>query len=129
MTREKVFLSIERQMVAELGDDDLSHQSWSGDTAVNRPRGWRWTHDAVLAPATGVLGTDVNVHFQLRRQILQNPALVLPDASFRAAAARTLLVRFAHIVLVPIVGQLGQIKRSVAPATRECCFTLELVLR
>ena len=37
--REEVFLAVQRQVVAELGDDDLSDQSRSGDAAGNRSLG------------------------------------------------------------------------------------------
>ena len=117
MAREEVFLTVERQVVAELGDDDLRDQPWSGDAASNRPHRRRRACHAVLAVPAGVLGSHVDVHFELRRNVLQNPALVLADAVFGATAAGALLVRFAQIMLVPIVRQLVEVEFS-ATATR-----------
>ena len=117
VSHEEVFLTVERQVVAELGDDDLRDQAWSGDATSNRPHRRRRACHAVLAVSAGVLGSHVDVHFELRRDVLQNPALVLANAIFRPAAARTLLVRFAQVMLVPIVRQLVEVEFS-ATATR-----------
>ena len=48
VTREEVFLTVERQVVAELGDDDLSDQSRSGDAAGDRSHRRRRARHAVL---------------------------------------------------------------------------------
>ena len=117
VTREEVFLTVKRQMVAELGDDDLSDQPRSGDAASNRSLGrWRARH-AVFAVPAGVLESHVDMHFELRRHILQNAALVLADAVLGPTAAGALLVRFAQVMLVPIVRQFVEIEFS-ATATR-----------
>src|SRR5882757_5723863 len=117
VAREEVFLTVKRQMVAELGDDDLSDQPRSGDAASYRSLGRCRTRHAVFAVSASVLGSYVDMHFQLRRHILQNAALVLADAVFRPAAARALLVRFAQVMLVPIVRQLVEVEFP-ATATR-----------
>ena len=118
VAREEVFLTVKRQVVAELGDDDLRDQPWSGDAASDRPHGRRRACHAVFAVPAGVLGSHVDVHFELRRHVLQNAALVLADAVFRPAAARALLVRFAQIVLVPIVRQLVEVEFSTTATRR-----------
>ena len=87
VAREEVFLTVQRQVVAELGDDDLSDQPWSGDAASNRPHRRRRARHAVFAVPAGVLGSHVDVYFELRRDVLQNPALILTNAVFRSAAA------------------------------------------
>ena len=122
VTREEVFLTIERQVVAELGDDDLSDQPRSGDAASNRPHGRRRARHAVFAVPAGVLGSHVDVHFELRRDVLQNPALVLADAILGPTAAGALLVRFAQVMLVPIVRQLVEVEFS-ATATPRCWWS------
>ena len=110
MAREEVFLPIERQVVAELTDDDLSDQPWSGDAASNWPHRRRWAHHAVFAVPAGVLGSHVDVDFELRRDVLQNSALVLANAVFRSAAADALLVRLVQVMLVPKVRQLIEVE-------------------
>ena len=117
VAREEVFLPVERQVVAELADDDLSDQPRSGDAASNRPHRRRRARHAVFAVPAGVLGPHVDVHFELRRDVLQDPALVLADAVFGSAAAGALLVRLAQVVLVPIVRQLVEVEFSATPAT------------
>ena len=72
VAREEVFLPVQRQVIAELSDDDLSDQPWSGDAASNRPHRRRWAHHAIFAVPAGVLGSHVDVHFELRRDVLQN---------------------------------------------------------
>jgi hypothetical protein len=112
VTREEVFLPVQRQVIAELSDDDLSNQPWSGDAASNRPHR-RWlAHHSIFAVPAGVLGSHVDVHFELRRHVLENAALVLADAVFGPTAAGTLLVRFAQVLLVSIVRQLIEVELS-----------------
>ena len=110
VAREEVFLAVKRQVVAEFGDDNLRDQPWPGDAASDRPhRRWRACH-AVLAVPAGVLRSHVDVYFELRRDVVQNPALVLADAVLRPAAVRALLVRIVQIMLVPIVRQLVEVE-------------------
>ena len=117
VTREEVFLSVQRQVVAELADDDLSDEPWSGDAASNRPLGRRWAHHAIFAVPAGVLGSHVDVHFELRRHVLQDLGLVLADAILRPTAAGALLFRLAQVLLVPIVRQLVEVEFSTATTT------------
>jgi hypothetical protein len=97
--REEAFLTVKRPVVAELGDDDLS----------NRPHRRGRARHAILAVPAGVLGSHVDVHFELRRDVLQDPALVLADAVLGATAAGALLVRFAQVLLVPKVRQFVEV--------------------
>ena len=120
MTREEVFLPVQRQVVAELTDDDLSDQPWSGDAASNRPHRRRWARHAIFAVPAGVLGSHVDVHFELRRDVLQNPALVLADAVLGPTAAGALLVRLAQVMLVPKVRQLIEVEFSATATSRGC---------
>ena len=97
-------------MIAEFTNDDLRDQSWSGDAASNWPHRRRWTRHAIFAVPTGVLGSQVHVHFELRRNVFQDSVLVLADAVLGPTAARTLLVRLAQVVLVPKVRQLIEVE-------------------
>ena len=118
VTREEVFLPVQRQVIAEFSDDDLSDQPWSGDAASNWPHRRRWAHHAIFAVPAGVLGSHVDVHFELRGDVLQDLALVLANAVFGPAAAGALLVRLAQVLLVPKVGQLIEVE---FPATATPC--------
>ena len=120
MAREEVFLSIERQVVAELGDDNLSDQPRSGDAASNRPRRQRRARHAIFAVPAGVLGPHVDVHFELRGDVFQDLALVLADAVLGPTAAGALFVGFAQVMLVPKVWQFVEVEFSTT-ATSRCC--------
>ena len=119
MTREEVFLPVQRQVVAELGDDNLSDQPRSGDAASNRPRRQRRARHAIFAVPAGVLGPHVDVHFELRGDVLQDPALVLADAVLGPTAAGALFVSFAQVMLMPKVWQFVEVEFS-ATATSRC---------
>src|SRR3954466_1906056 len=69
VTREEVFLPVQRKVIAEFTDDDLRDQPWSGDAASNRPHWRRRARHAIFAVPTGVLGPYVDVHFELRRDV------------------------------------------------------------
>jgi hypothetical protein len=69
------------------------------------------------------------VYFELRRDVLQNSALVLANAVFRSAAAGALLVRLAQIMLVPIVRQPVEVEFSATATTMKRYFVLEWILR
>jgi hypothetical protein len=57
------------------------------------------------------------MHFELRRDVLQNPALILADTIFRSATVGALLVSVVQIVLMPKVRQPVEVEFS-ATATR-----------
>ena len=120
VAREEVFLPVQRQVIAELTDDDLSDQPWSGDAASNRPHRRRWAHHAIFAVPAGVLGSHVDVHFELRRDVFQDSALVLADAVLGPTAAGALLVRLAQVMLVPKVWQLIEVEFSATATSRGC---------
>jgi hypothetical protein len=126
VAREEVFLPVQRQVIAELSDDDLSHEPWSGDAASNWPHRRRWAHHAIFAVPAGVLGSHVDVHFELGGDVLQDLALILANAVFGAAAAGALLVRLAQVLLVPKVGQLVEVELS-GTATACCCWARQFL--
>ena len=86
MTGEDVFLAIERQMVAKLADDDLRNQSGAGDASRDRPLRGRRTRHPIFAVAARVLRPHVLVHFQLRRDVFENPGDLLADPVLRAGS-------------------------------------------
>jgi len=118
VTRKEVFLTIERQVVAELADDDLSNEPWPRDAASNWPQRRWWAHHAIFAVPAGVLGPNVDVYFELRRNVLQDLAFILADAVLVPTTAGTLLVRLAQVMLVPKVRQLIEVE---FPATATTC--------
>ena len=65
VSHKDVFLSIQRQMIAELTDNDLSDQTRSGNATDNGSFRRRRTRDSVFAVTTGILRTNVFVNFQL----------------------------------------------------------------
>ena len=77
VTREQVFLPVGRQGAAEHSDKNRSNESWSGDAASNWPHWRARAQHAVFAVPTGVFGSQVHMHLELRRNVLQNSALVL----------------------------------------------------
>ena len=111
-------MPVKWQVIAEFTDNDLSHEPWSGYATSNRPHRRWWAHHAILAVPTSVLGSQVHVHFELRRNVLQNSALVLADAVLGPTTARALLVRLAQVMLVPKVRQLIEVE---FPATAMSC--------
>ena len=120
VTREEVFLPIERQVVAEFSDEDLSDQPWPGDAASNWPHRRRWARHAIFAVPTGILGSHVDVHFELRRNVFQDSALVLTDAVLGPATTGALLVRLAQVMLVPKVWQLIEVEFPATATCRSC---------
>ena len=112
VTGEEVFLSVKRHMVAELADDDLSDEPWTGDATNDRPLGWRWAYHTVLAIAAGVLGPHMHVHFQLGRHVIEDLSLVLADAILRPPTTTARLLGGSYVEFVAIMGQLRKVQLS-----------------
>ena len=106
MSHQDIFESIKREMVGELAHDHERDQAGSGDPARNGlGRHGRAGH-AVATFGTGVLGQDVNFHFQPRRDEIEFAGLVFADACFGAAAAGAGLLALGHIVRDADVGEM-----------------------
>ena len=106
MSRQDIFESIEREMVGELADDHEGDQAGAGDPSRHGLGGHRRAGHAVAALRAGVLGQDVNLHFQPRRDEIEFAGLVFADALFWAAAAGAGLLGLGHIVLDADVGEM-----------------------
>jgi len=83
-------LPVERQMIAELGDDDLGDQRLGRQAARHDMLGGVGLHDRARAAAASVFGAARDQNAQLRRDHVQPFADVLADPGHLAAAARAL---------------------------------------
>ncbi len=116
MTHPDVFLAVQRQMVAELADDDVGHQPGASDAPGQGPfRRWRTGH-AVLAVPTSVLRPHMLVDLQLGGNVFQHSGHVFADAVLDAPAMAALLFR-RQVVFVTMVRQTGQIEFALLTAT------------
>ena len=61
------------------------------------------------------------MHFELRRNILQDLAFILANAVFRSAAGNALLVGLTQVMLVPKVRQLIEVEFSATATTCGYC--------
>jgi hypothetical protein len=61
---------------------------------------------AIAALRAGVLGQDMDIHFQLRRDEFKLPRQVLADALFLAAAAGANFLLLGHVMLDAMVGEM-----------------------
>jgi hypothetical protein len=91
--------AIERQVFGKLGDDQLSKYAGSGETAAPRTRRRVRGRHTVAAMRAGVLGQNVDVKLKPRRDELQQPCLILANASLGFSAVRADLVGLGHVVL------------------------------
>ena len=114
--RENVFQSIQRQMIAEFTDEHLRDQTRPGNAAWNRSRRQRSCRDTILTTRASVLGTDVNVSFELGRLVLQFPRDVLADALHRPPTARARLVFLLEVVVVANLRQLVPVDLALLAA-------------
>ena len=93
-------------MVGELAVHHEGDQAGAGDPTRNG-LGWdRRAGHAVATLGAGVLGQDVNLHLQPRRDEIEFAGLVFADACFGAAAAGAGLLGFGQIVLDADVGEM-----------------------
>ena len=129
MTRENVFQAIQRKMIAELADDHLRDQTGSSDAAWD----WPWCNgsrgDAVLAPTASVLGSHVDMSFQLGRLKFQLPSDVFTDAVHRATTARAHLFFVGQVVLMANLPQLVPINFAFLTTTMAFDFDLSVLVR
>src|SRR5690606_15439478 len=103
--------------IAELADDHFADQPRSGDAAANRARRQRSGCDAVLAAATSVFGSHMDVRLELGPLEFQLPRDVLADAFHRLAAACALLLLVSQVVLVTHLRQLVPIDLALLSTT------------
>jgi len=106
VTYQDVFESIKREMVGELARNHEGDQAGAGDPTRNGlGRHWRTGH-AVAALGASVLGQDVNLHLQPRRDEIEFAGLVFADECFGAAAAGAGFLVLGHIVRDADVGEM-----------------------
>ena len=106
MADQDIFESVEREVVGELADQHEGDQPRAGDPSRYRLGGHRRAGHAVAALRAGVLGQDVDRHFELRRDEFELAGEVLADALFRAAAAGAGLLGLGQVVLDADVGEM-----------------------
>lgn len=112
-------LTIERQVVGILGDQNLGDRRLGWQTAFDQPRGCRSLHDHVLAGTTGVFGPAHDDHAQLRRHDVEPFADVFADPMKSVAAA------WAGMVLdVEDHLDARQMRRQRPPVRPPLCGTL-----
>src|SRR5580658_272065 len=93
VTRKKILLPVQRQVLTELSDDYLRNEPWPCNAAGYRSRRRRWARHAVLAVAARIFGPDVDVHLELGRHVVEDLGLVLTDAILSATTATAGLLR------------------------------------
>jgi hypothetical protein len=102
-------LTVEREVVSVLRDENMRQQTWSRQSALNGARWCRRLHNPLAARAAQ-LGTHLADHLELGRHILQHLGNIFPEQPQRAPATRTdTLGRF-----IPI-GLPGQVDRKGTP--------------
>ena len=106
VSRQDIFESVEREVVGELADHHEGDQARAGDPSRYRLGRHRRAGHAVAALRAGVLGQDVDIHFELRRGELELTGEVFADAMFRAAAAGAGLLGLGQVVLDAVVGEM-----------------------
>jgi hypothetical protein len=116
-------------MIAEFTDKHFCNETRPGDAAWNRPRRQRRCRDAVLATRAGVLGTDVNVSFELGRLVLQFPRDILADALHRPPTARARLVFLLEVVVVVNLMELAPVDLAFLAAAMSFEFAAGFRIR
>ncbi len=114
LTSVDLGLPVERQMIAELGDDDLGDQRLGRQAARHHMLGRMRLHDRARAAAASVFRAARDQHAQLRRDHAQPLADVLADSGHLAAAARAQRALGLDDPLHP--RQMGRQVTAVAPA-------------
>jgi len=82
---EDLGLSVQRQMIVVLRDDDVGQQPGAGAATGNRMIGRRRRDDGVAGPA-GQLLADMPDHLEPAWQVIERFGDVLADPTQRAAA-------------------------------------------
>lgn len=116
-------------MIAELADNHLCDQARPGDAARNRPWWKRSRTDAVFASTASVLGTHMDMSFQLGRLVLQFPRDVLADAVHGAATTRARLFLVVQVVIVDDFPELIPIDLAFPAAAMALHFGLGFLVR
>jgi len=106
ITSRDILEPIQRQVVGEFGDDELSKYARSGNTAAPRTRGSRRGHDTIAAVRAGILGQYVDVQFKTGRDELQHAGFILADACLGLSTVRADLVGLGDVMLDADLGQL-----------------------
>ena len=86
-------------MVGELADDHEGDQAGAGDPSRDGLGRDRRAGHAVATLGAGVLGQDVDLHFEPRRDELELAGHVFADALLGAAAAGAGLLALGQVVL------------------------------
>src|SRR5260370_34791057 len=81
-------LTIERQMVAELGGEDMSEQTWASQASINGTAGGRCLHDAV-ASGTAHPGAYMTNDLEACRKVLEHLGAIFAELLQGAAAVGT----------------------------------------
>ncbi len=89
MAREDLRLTVERHVLAELGDRHLRQQRLGGDAALDQMRGSRRLGDARASFRTGVARPHGLYDAILRRRHVEAARAVLADPNHQAAATGT----------------------------------------
>ena len=108
MSCQDIFESIEREMVGELADDHEGDQPGPGNPSRDGLGRDRWTGHAVATLGAGVLGQDMDLHFQLRRDEIEFAGEVLADFWLGPAAAGAGLLVLGQIMLDADVREMVQ---------------------
>src|SRR5260370_26464727 len=83
-------LTIERQMVAELGGEDMSEQTWASQASINGTAGCRCLHDAV-ASGTAHPGAYMTNYLEACWKVLEHLGGIFAELLQSAAAVGTAL--------------------------------------
>ena len=85
-------LAIQRQVVGELGDENLGDGRFRRQSAFDHPRGRRRLHDDILAGPAGIARTACHQNAELGRHDVKPLRPVLADLVKQTSAARAALV-------------------------------------
>jgi hypothetical protein len=99
MASRDILEPIQRQVVGEFGDDHLSKEAGSRDAAAYRTSGSLGGDYTVAAVRAGVLRQNVDVHFKVGRDELQDACLILADACLGFSAVRADFLGLGQVVL------------------------------
>ena len=110
MPGKEVFLAIEWQVIAELADHDLRDESWTGNPPHDGSLRRRCTDNAVLAVATSVLRSGMDMNFQFGRYVIEDLGFLVTDAVLHAPATGADLFRVRNVLFMPMVRQFAQVQ-------------------
>ncbi len=99
MASRDILEPIQRQVVGEFGDDHLSKKAGSRDAAAYRTRGSLGGDHTVAAVRAGILRQNVDVHFKVGRDELQDACLIMADTCLGFTAVRADFLGLGQVVL------------------------------